>query len=104
MPRHAIVRTAPLPGGTPFQIVANDYRVALMFSPPPPRAGAGAANAQYTVSTDPGVTPGAGLNLAPTTGPLLITEEVHGDAVQKSWWVVSPTAMTIGFLEVLRGS
>jgi hypothetical protein len=102
MPRHAIVRTAPLPGGTPFQIIANDYRVALLFSPPLGRTGA--AGAQYTVSTDPGVTPGAGLNLAPTTGPLLITEEVHGDAVQKSWWVVSPTAMTIGFLEVLRGS
>jgi hypothetical protein len=80
-----------------FEIIANVRRVALLFSPPAPE------NAFYTVSTDPGVEVGAGLNLAPGVGGVTITDELYGEAVQKSWYAIAPEEMTIAYLEGLSG-
>jgi len=94
------VRSVVLVANEPFEIIANDRRVALLFSPPVPTA----KRPSYTINTDRAVAPGEGLNLAPGGGHVLITEELYGDAVQKSWYAVSAAAVTFGFLETVRAS
>lgn len=98
MQKHGIVRTAalPAPPGPAAQIVApSNKRVALLFSPP-------TAGSVYTVSTDPNVILGGGMNLLPTSGPVLVTCELFGDAVHKPWYGVASSAETIGFLETVE--
>lgn len=78
------------------QIVGpSQQRVALLFSPP---VGAGQS---YTVTTEPGATLGAGLNLSPTTGALSITEEVFGDVVKRPWFAAASSPFSIGVLETI---
>ena len=81
---------------TPTQIIGpSQQRVALLFSPPT------TTGQSYTVSTDPSMALAAGLNLSTTIGPILITEELFGDAVKKAWFAVSSSAFTVGFLETI---
>jgi hypothetical protein len=93
-----IVRTVVLQTNQPTIICGpTESRLALLFSPP----GSGAQF--YTVSTDPAVTSGGGLNLNATTGPLEITAQAYGDAPVRSWYgIASPgSPLTIGFLETV---
>ncbi|MEQ1735690.1 MAG: hypothetical protein ABL886_04725 [Rhodoglobus sp.] len=95
MRKLGIVRSVALTA-TAAQIVGpSEQRAALLFSPPT------SGGVTYTVSTEPGVALGAGLNLSSTTGPLLLTEERFGDAVKKPWFAIASTTLTIGFLETI---
>ena len=95
MRKLGIVRSIALTA-TPTQIIGpSQQRVALLFSAPT------TAGQVYTVSTDPSMTLGAGLNLSTAIGPILITEELFGDAVKKAWFAVASSAFTIGFLETI---
>lgn len=97
MRRLAITHSVELKKEEAFEIIANARRVALMFSPPVPGSG------YYTISTDPAVELGAGLNLSPGVGGVMITEELFGEAVQKSWYLIAEKPMKIGFLEAVSG-
>jgi hypothetical protein len=79
----------------PVQVLGpSQQRVAIFFSPP-------LANT-YTVSTDPSVASGAGLNLLTTTPGILITRELYGDAVTKAWFAVGgASGATAGLLETI---
>ena len=82
---------------TPAQIIGpSEQRCALLFSPPI------TGGQTYTISTDPGMTTSVGLNLSTTTGPVLITEDLFGDAVKKSWFAVASSNFSIGVLESIR--
>ena len=97
MRKLGIVRSIAVTVTTPAtQIIGpSQQRVALLFSPPT------TAGQSYTVSTDPSVVLAAGLNLTTTIGPILITEELYGDAVKKAWFAISSSNFTIGFLETI---
>jgi len=96
--RNGIVRTAPISTTAALVIGPNDQRVALMFSTP------SNAGTFYTVSTDPGVTLGGGVNLLPTVGPVTLTIETHGDVVQRPWYGIASSGMaTIGIIETVSG-
>jgi hypothetical protein len=99
MRKYGLVKTSALPNDPPSkQIVGpSEKRIALLFSPP-------TGESSYTVSNDPGVTLGSGMNLGPTAGPLLITLELFGDAVQKPWFGIASNPLTIGFLETVCDS
>jgi hypothetical protein len=71
----------------------SDKRVTLLFTP--------ARGKRYTVSTDAAVTLDAGLTLFTEAGPLEITLDRHGDAVQKAWYGVAEAKLTIGLLETV---
>lgn len=73
----------------------SQRRVALLFSTPV------SPGQSYTVTTEPGATLGAGLNLSPTTGPLSLTEEVFGDVVKRPWFAAASSAFSIGVLETI---
>ena len=90
-----VVRTFAL-GTSLTQIIGpSQQRVALLFSPPM------TFGQSYTVSTEPGASLGAGLNVSSTTGPLRLTEEVFGDAVKRPWFAVASSAFSIGVLETI---
>lgn len=97
MTRRSIVRTATL-STTMTQILGpSEARVALLFTPPI------TAGQSYTLTTDGSALVNNGLNLTPSAGILLLTEETFGDAVKKAWYAASSTGITIGFLETVIG-
>lgn len=71
----------------------SEHRGALLFSPPT------TTGQSYTVSTDPTAALGAGINLTPSSGQVLVTEELFGDAVKKAWFAIASSGFAIGFLE-----
>lgn len=77
------------------QIVGpNNKRVAIFFGSPD-------AN-RYTVSTEPGVTLGNGLNQNLSVGGFWLLAKDAGPVVKKAWFGVSSSAANpIGFIEVL---
>jgi hypothetical protein len=83
------------PGQLTQVVGPSDARVALLFSPP---TGVGQS---ITLTTDAGAVLGSGLNLTSSTGLLLITEEVFGDAVKKAWYAAASGSLTLGFLETV---
>ena len=95
MPDHGDITGVSLPAGMPSQLlIGNARRSAVLFSPP------AEANAVYTLSTDPNVSLGNGLNVAAGGTYLLLSAKEHGEAVQKSWFAVSSADATFGYLEV----
>ena len=96
MRKLGIVRAIPLTATASQIIGPSAQRTALLFSPPVTGTQA------YTVSTDPQLnTVASGLNLTTTSGPLLITEELFGDAVKRAWFAIASSNFTIGFLETI---
>lgn len=91
----SIVHTASLTTHATIICGPSEKRLALLFSPPIP------GTAFYTISTDPAVTLGGGINLSSATSPVAITAQAHGDAPVRSWYGVASAAMTIGFLETV---
>jgi hypothetical protein len=89
------VRTSAVATQATLVCAPNDRRVALLFSPP------ATAGTSYTISTEPGVTLGAGINLHTTSGPVTISAAVFGDAVHRSWYAVASAAMTVGYVETV---
>jgi hypothetical protein len=73
----------------------SEQRIALLFSPPT------TPGQSYTVTTEPGASFGAGLNLTSTTGPILVTAEAFGDAVKRAWFAAASSAFSIGILETI---
>jgi hypothetical protein len=99
MQKYGLVRTVALPQTAPFsaQIVGpSDRRVAILFSPPKD------PKTIYTLSNDPNVTLGAGINILHSAGNFLVTGELFGDAVRKPWYAIASATMTIGFLETTQ--
>jgi hypothetical protein len=98
MQRYGVVRSVDLTASAlAAQIVGpSDRRVALLFSPP------NDAKAVYTLSNDPNVKPGAGINISNASGNFLVTCELFGDAVNKPWYAVASSTVTIGFLEAIH--
>lgn len=95
MRKVSIVRSATV-SATAVQIIGpSEQRVALLFSPPTN------TGQHYTVSTDPNVASGAGLVLTSSSAPILISEELFGDAPKKAWFAVSVTSVTMGYLETI---
>ena len=93
--KYGSVRTFALSANAAVQIIGpSENRVGLLFSPP---TGTGT----YTVSTEPSVALGSGLNLQATGIPILITGELFGDAIHKPWYAIADTALTVGFLETV---
>jgi hypothetical protein len=61
---------------------ANPNRVALLFSPP--------VTGYYTLGLEPqSLNAGKGLNVAAGAGPVLLTRDLFGDGLDRSWWVVA---------------
>jgi hypothetical protein len=90
------VRTAALKDTEATLVVGpSEKRVALVFSPP---AG---SDTYYTISTEPGLALGGGINVLPTGGPVTITVDTHGDAAMRSWYAIASAPMTIGYLEAV---
>jgi hypothetical protein len=100
---NGIVKTAALSAryGPTLICGPSETRVALLFSPP-----VGGINAlpYYTVSTDPEVALGAGINVTAQSGPVTITNEQFGDATLRRWYAVGSEDMTIGYLETVDSS
>jgi hypothetical protein len=93
--KYGSVRTFALSANVAVQIIGpSESRVGLLFSPP---TGTGT----YTVSTEPSVTLGAGLNLQAASTPILITGELFGDAIHKPWYAIADTALNVGFVETV---
>ena len=84
-----------MPSHAPSVIVGPSIkRTALLFTP--------AKGKRYTISNDPAVSLDGGLTLFDTAGPIEITLERHGDAVQKAWYgVAEDKEVVIGFLETV---
>jgi len=95
MSKHGIVRTANVTGTTAPILGPSTQRTALLFSPPT------TAGSSYTVSTDPNVALGGGLNIGVGGMPILVTEALFGDAVQKTWYAVGSGSFAVGFLETV---
>lgn len=89
----SVVRSVALTTSLVQIIGPSQARVALVFSPPV------TTGQSYTVTTAPSATLGAGLNLTASSGPLVLTEELFGDAVKKPWFAIANIALNIGFLE-----
>jgi hypothetical protein len=91
-----LVRTATL-NITQAALVCgpSESRVALLFSPP---AAADRAD-YYTISTDPNVVLGGGINVLSTGGPVSISAAAHGDAAHRPWYAIASVGMTVGYLE-----
>ena len=89
------VRTVALTDKVALVCGPSEQRVALLFSPHP--------NGFYTVSTDPNVALGAGINVIPDGGPVELTADACGDAVVRQWYGItnSDTPMTVGYIEVV---
>lgn len=69
-------------------------RRGLVFSPP--------TSGSYTVSNASVANLGEGMTIVAGAPPLVFTQEIHGDCVQKAWFVkTSATPMTVGFIEAL---
>jgi hypothetical protein len=96
MKYYGSVRAVSLPPVTTTQIAGpSDNRVALLFSPP--------LSGSYTVSTDPNLTSnGGGINLLPTSSPVVITPDLYGDAVTKPWYANASAQMSVGVLETIH--
>ena len=92
---NGIVRSAALTTSATLINGPSEKRVALLFSPPV------VPNTFYTISTDPNVTLGVGINLLPSSGPVMISVETFGDAAVRPWYGIASTAMTIGYLEAV---
>ena len=97
MTRRSIVRTAALTTAMTQILGPSESRVAILFTPPI------TAGQSYTLTTDGGALVNNGLNLTPSAGILLLTEEMFGDAVKKAWYAASSAGFTIGFLETVVG-
>jgi hypothetical protein len=95
MSRRSIVRTAALTTAMTQILGPSDSRVALLFTPPT------STGQSYTLTTEGGAVLGAGLNLSPGAGPILLTEEAFGDAVKRAWYAAANAGITIGFLETV---
>jgi hypothetical protein len=97
MSRHGLVRSATLSASPAMVMGPSVHRVALLFAPP------AIPGTSYTVSTDPAVALGGGINLVPGGPPVVITKVPFGDAVQKPWYGVASAGLsTIGFLETIE--
>ncbi len=95
MTRRSIVRTAALTTAMTQILGPSESRVAILFTPPT------GTSQSYTLTTDGGALVNNGLNLTPSAGILLLTEEMFGDAVKKAWYAASSAGFTIGFLETV---
>jgi hypothetical protein len=95
MRKHGVVRSVAVTSTATQILGPSEQRVALLFSPP--------TTGNYTVSTDPNVALGTGLNLMTTTPAILITIELFGDAVKKPWFAIGPAGgLTAGILETIE--
>jgi hypothetical protein len=96
MTRFGVVRSAQLASTATMVIGPSAQRVALMFSPPT------IPGTSYTVSNDPAVVLGGGINLAAGSSPVEVSTTPYGDTVQKPWYGIASAGMsTIGFLETI---
>jgi hypothetical protein len=97
MTKNGTVRSVSIPQTVVTQILGpSEKRCALLFSPPTTSA--------YTISTEPVVAFGSGLNMLTTTTPILITHELFGDAIYKPWYAVTtnPGGLTVSFIETVN--
>ena len=83
MTRRSIVRTAALTTAMTQILGPSEARVAILFTPPI------TAGQSYTLTTDGSAVVNNGLNLTPSAGILLLTEETFGDAVKKAWYAAA---------------
>lgn len=96
MGKHGIVRSVTLSTAMTQVLGPSEARVALHFSPPQ-------IASTVTISTDPGAAAGSGMILTQSAGFLLITQELHGDAVKKAWYAAASPSANLGFVEIVEG-
>jgi hypothetical protein len=75
----------------------SEKRDLLLISPPPVTSGGD----YYTISTEPDVVIGEGLNINANSTPFTISAAVHGDAVTRAWYAIATATMKIGLLETV---
>ena len=98
MSRHGIFQPVSLTATPKMILPPSTARKAILF----PTFSSTVAGAFYTVSTDPGVASGIGINVFPNVeGPVLIDFATFGDVVQHAWYGVASSGATfqLGLLE-----
>ena len=93
MSRSSTVRYVTVTAAGQF-IGPSPERRALVFSPP--------ATGEYSVSNAALTAIGQGLTITAGSPPIVLTQEIHGDCIQKAWFVItSATPMSIAYIEAI---